>query len=388
MTIFKNDKRFPGRYFARHMKEGLVRYIENGKDRLYLVTNEALKSMNKSFEGKPIYVHHTDVDLDKMREESVGRVVKSFYNEFDGAWWVELIADEPGIEVIEKGWGVSNAYLPTEMKSGGVYHNINYDKEVVNGRYEHLAIVPNPRYEEAVIMTPEEYEEYNESRKQEILKLKNSKENEMEISEEKLAELLTNAADSAVAKFKEVLANEKKENDREDKRRLIREIGALQDKPASDFEGGEDEKWRTITKLAEELAYNKSEGSEKDNSKHNESEEKKEDSCTDKKENAEVDKRELIREVMAIAGKAGASEEEVRTIAKKLEELAYNKSEAGTKDNEKEEEKDNEKDEEEKKENSKFFSMFKNAKNNAGEKKSVATMGGGLALGKSRYGSK
>lgn len=384
MTIFKNDKRFPGRYFARHIKEGLVRYTESGKDKFYLLTNEALKAMNKSFEGKPIYIHHTDVDLDKMREQSVGRVVKSFYNEFDGAWWVELIADEPGIEAIEKGWGVSNAYLPTEMKSGGVYHNINYDKEIVNGRYEHLAIVPNPRYEEAVIMTPEEYEEYNESRKQEILKLKNSKENEMEISEEKLAELLTNAADSAVAKFKEVLANEKKENDREDKRRLIREIGALQDKPASDFEGGEDEKWRTITKLAEELAYEKSERSDKDNSKRNESEDKKEDSCEDKKENAEVDKRELIREVMAIASKAGASEEEVRTIAKKLEEIAYNKSEADTKDNGKEEE---EKDKE-KKENSKFFSMFHNAKANAGEKKTVATMAGGLALGKSRYGSK
>lgn len=306
----------------------------------YSVT--AVISVRKLLKIKRKYHTLAEVDLENMREKSVGRVVKSFYNEFDGAWWVELIADEPGIEAIEKGWGVSNAYLPTEMKPGGEYHNIRYDKEVVNGRYDHLAIVPNPRYEEAVIMTPEEYEEYNESRKQEILKLKNSKENEMEISEEKLAELLTNAADSAVAKYMGVLANEKKKNAIEDKRRLVREIGALESKPDSDFEGGEDEKWRTITKLAEELAYDKSEDDGKDNSKRNESDGEK-----------------------------------------KVEEKKENETPTSEKKEEKEK-----KDEEEKKENSKFFSIFKNAKNDFAGNKKVSTMGSGLALGKARYGSK
>ena len=49
----------------------------------------------------------------------------------------------------------------------------------------------------------------------------------------------------------------------------------------------------------------------------------------------DVDKRELIREVMAIAAKpnedfAGGEEEKIETIAKKLEEMSYNRSESGT----------------------------------------------------------
>lgn len=50
-------------------------------------------------------------------------------------------------------------------------------------------------------------------------------------------------------------------------------------------------------------------------------------------ENAKVDKRDIIRQIMAIAGKEEASED-VKTIAKLAEKLAYDKSEAGTADNE------------------------------------------------------
>ena len=50
-------------------------------------------------------------------------------------------------------------------------------------------------------------------------------------------------------------------------------------------------------------------------------------------ENEKVDKRDIIRQIMAIAGKEEASED-VKTIAKLAEKLAYDKSEAGTADNE------------------------------------------------------
>ena len=64
--------------------------------------------------------------------------------------------------------------------------------------------------------------------------------------------------------------------------------------------------------------------------------------------NEDVDKRDIIRQIMAIAGKEEASED-VKTIAKLAEKLAYDKSEAGTADNSKkaknedEEEKDDKK---------------------------------------------
>ena len=52
----------------------------------------------------------------------------------------------------------------------------------------------------------------------------------------------------------------------------------------------------------------------------------------EKVKNEKVDKRDIIRQIMAIAGKH-EDNEDVRTIAKLAEKLAYDKSEAGTADN-------------------------------------------------------
>lgn len=66
-----------------------------------------------------------------------------------------------------------------------------------------------------------------------------------------------------------------------------------------------------------------------------EEEKKDEEKAENKKAcNEDVDKRDIIRQIMAIAGKEEASED-VKTIAKLAEKLAYDKSEAGTADNSK-----------------------------------------------------
>lgn len=67
----------------------------------------------------------------------------------------------------------------------------------------------------------------------------------------------------------------------------------------------------------------------------------------EKAKDEKVDKRELIREVMAIAAKKneefkGGESEKIETIAKKLEELSYNKSEKGGEDEEEEKSKKSE----------------------------------------------
>ena len=51
-------------------------------------------------------------------------------------------------------------------------------------------------------------------------------------------------------------------------------------------------------------------------------------------ENEKVDKRKLIDEVAGIMKSAGADDEKIRTAIAKMEKLAYDKSEAGTADNE------------------------------------------------------
>lgn len=61
---------------------------------------------------------------------------------------------------------------------------------------------------------------------------------------------------------------------------------------------------------------------------------KDEDGKKDDVKNEKVDKRDIIRQIMAIAGKEEASED-VKTIAKLAEKLAYDDSEAGTADNKK-----------------------------------------------------
>lgn len=361
----QNSKDFPKRYFARHIKEGLVHYRnKDGEDELYLVKDEALKKMNSSFEGKPIYIRHVDeVNLETMKNDAAGYVVKSFYNEFDGAWWAEIIADDEAQGYIEKGWAVSNAYLPTELGSGGVYHDIGYKKEVINGEYEHLAIVDNPRYEEAVIMTPEEFKNFNEGRKAELEKLKNSKENEMTEEEKSQfkAELLDSLKNSLADMIKDTVKNamdEKTEEDKknaadEDHRQLIREIAAISAKGESDFEGGLEEKVKTIIGLAEKLGYSE------DEAKHN-AEDEEEDKEEESKENSEEEEDKDSKE---------------------------NESDEDSKENKCSNEE--EKEEEEKKENSKFFSFLHNAKGNyENKKKSVETMASGLARGKARYGSK
>lgn len=350
--MIQNSKNFPKRYFARHIKAGPVHYTEKGEDKLYVIKDEALKKMNASFEGKPVYIRHVDeVNMDTLKEDANGYVVKSFYNEFDGAWWAEIIADDEAQGYIEKGWAVSNAYLPTELGSGGVYHDIDYDKEVLNGVYEHLAIVDNPRYEESVIMTPEEFKDFNEGRKAELEKLKNSKENKM-LSEEEKKELLDSLKNSLVEVVKDTVKNaldEKKEEEKknaedEDHRQLIREIAAVSAKEEGDFEGGLDEQVREIIKLAEKLGYSKDEAKHNAEDKEEEEDEKEKDKEEEKKDNESDEDSEKSKE---------------------------------NKCNE----------EEEKKENSKFFNFLHNAKVNNEKKQMVNTMASGLALGKIRYGS-
>ncbi len=108
------------------------------------------------------------------------------------------------------------------------------------------------------------------------------------------------------------------DNEKTDKRKLIDEIGGI-------LKGKVDkELWRTIIGKAEKTAYAKSEAGTADNESHKDKE----------VDNEKVDKRDLIRQIMAIAGKH-EDNEDVRTIAKLAEKLAYDKSEAGTSDNKK-----------------------------------------------------
>lgn len=162
-------------YYGLHMYPGVAEYAEKGKEPLrVLVGEDTVKRMNATFPGKPVFVMHVpEVDPATMQED--GWVAESFFNKLDGKNWVKfLVTTEQGLQAIKKGWRLSNAYIAKSTSGGGVASGVEYQQEVMEGEYEHLAIVPNPRYEESVILTPEEFKAYNAEKESELLKLANA----------------------------------------------------------------------------------------------------------------------------------------------------------------------------------------------------------------------
>lgn len=163
------------------MVEGVAEYkepqINDGNPYRIFVGEDTIKKMNATFAGKPVYVRHVDaVNLETLQEEADGYVIESFFNKSDGKNWAKfLVVSDKGHEAIRSGWKLSNAYIPKEMSGGGLWHGVEYVKEVMEGEYEHLAIVPNPRYEESIILTPEEFKAYNSEKEIELTRMANSK---------------------------------------------------------------------------------------------------------------------------------------------------------------------------------------------------------------------
>ncbi len=168
----ENAKQFPSVYYCRHMQPGICRY----DNETVLVDTDAIKKMMPTAIGKPVYIQHQDVDLENLKEEAAGYIVESFYNPLDGWCWFKFLAiDDEMHAAISDGFSVSNAYIPTEVGDGGTKNNCPYDREYLNGRYTHLAVVPNPRYEGARIYTNEEFKAYQDVEKRQLKELQNSK---------------------------------------------------------------------------------------------------------------------------------------------------------------------------------------------------------------------
>ena len=144
---------------------------------------------------------------------------------------------------------------------------------------------------------------YEERERQKFVNNSKGKENVIMTALNELENFVRGIVENACKK-------EEVKNEKVDKRDIIRQIMSI----AVKHEDNEDV--RTIAKLAEKLAYEKSEVGTADNE------------C--KVENE--DKRKLIDEIGGIL-KGKVDDEIIRTVMKKAEELAYEKSEVGTADN-------------------------------------------------------
>lgn len=169
-------------FFGLHFVPGVAEYQEpegGGSFRVF-VGEDVIRQMNPSFAGCPVFVEHVgDVtsNREKLRAEADGWVTRSFYNAADGKTWCEfIVVTDRGLAAIGRGWRLSNAYVPRLAARESLWNGVSYQKEVLGGEFEHLAIVENPRYEESVVMTPEEFKSYNAEKTSELTRLANSNE--------------------------------------------------------------------------------------------------------------------------------------------------------------------------------------------------------------------
>jgi len=136
----------------RFIQPSLVSYSDVGT---VLVEKPALDKMLASFNGRPVFNEkHKDVGGDDF---SIGRadgiVTNARYNSEDGWYWADVMVwDEDTKANCKNGYSLSCAYDVKKWGPGGIHNNIPYDREVLEGEYTHLAIVPNPRYEGARII--------------------------------------------------------------------------------------------------------------------------------------------------------------------------------------------------------------------------------------------
>jgi hypothetical protein len=182
VASIKNARQMPKVYYGLHFYPGVAEYpgkASDGTPNRLLVTESAIRNMEASFTGKPVYVQHINgsPDLGRLQAEADGYVIESFFNPADGKHWAKLlIVSDEGHAAVAKGWRLSNAYRPNAVEKKGVWNSIPYQVELLGGEFEHMALVERPRYNESVILTPEEFAKHNEKHLEDLKRhdIKNS----------------------------------------------------------------------------------------------------------------------------------------------------------------------------------------------------------------------
>lgn len=325
-----------GRYFkARILQPGLVKYSFG----VCLLEKETIEKFIYNFVGCPVIIGHNDVTEENKDQLVDGNICHIWFDQVDGWYWVDgIINSQEALDKIEQGYNVSCQYEITEYSNNteNKLHNGNpYDKVILNGKPEHLAIVETPRYENAMIAVN-------------ALDLTEPEEKEKPINLELIKKAINEIKDTEM--FKNLFKKENKMDEEKMKNLFMDCLVALQAK------NEEDE-----AKKAEEEAKAKAEAEEKEEDKKDEKAEngRSAHAPANACKNEDVDKRDIIRKIAAIAG-LEEDDEKVRTIIKLAEELAYDKSEAGTADNAKKG-KNEEKDEKEKEEKEEAKNKAKNS---------------------------
>lgn len=258
-------------YLLSELKEG----ISENDDRVVKVYRpfDELVKIKDTFANKPIKFNHVWVgEEDNKADGAIGSIIS--VDKDNLMLKADLIIYNPDlINAIENDdiKELSPGYTGEEEEQAGRFNGEDYEfiQKVIC--VNHLAVVGRGR-------------SGRDLKLQDSLKLiKEYKEMKKKFKDSFMKHIKKYFDEDEVAKTQdEDEVEAKQDNDTqvcdEDKREIIREIMAVANKPADDFEGGEDERERTIAELAEKLAYNPSEESKTDDE---DSVENKEDDDTE-----------------------------------------------------------------------------------------------------------
>ncbi len=244
---------------------------------------EELEKSAKDFEGMPVKFGHEWVQPEK-RDIKIGAVSGEVKLEEPYLIADIKIYDKGAIEEItQKGVvDLSPGYRAHYKKETGEYNGEKYEFKQEDIKYNHLAVVENGRSGKEVRIADEHYWkglqtpapfhlprfEGQAPQKCDSATLGQNKINdekpiikgEIDMKKGFMRNSL-NALSHVKKVYDECITSK---TDDTDKRELIREIVAIAVKPDTDFEGGEEEKFKTILKKAEELGYEPSETSKTD----------------------------------------------------------------------------------------------------------------------------
>lgn len=147
-----NAQDWPTEYVCNFLEAGLVSYLDAGAG-IAKLTKETIMSMLQSFVGKPVVIDHIDVTPKDFMNHAVGFITKVWFDDYSGwAYCSFILTDDKAKEKVQKGYSVSCAYDVLRTGSGGEWHAIKYDEEILEGSGTHLALVTSPRYEDCRIM--------------------------------------------------------------------------------------------------------------------------------------------------------------------------------------------------------------------------------------------
>ena len=292
--------------------EDKVDGVEVDPDKVYkvFIPEDELRKGADSFKLLPITNDHTWLgnEGEDAKDYQEGTIGENVYVE-DGMLYAPLVftGNEIIKDITEEGKEeLSSSYYNRFEKA----NNKDYDFIARDIKGNHLALVDRGRCGSEVRVLNEKIGVIKMAKKakitnEAILKLDGKEINLDRFFEEEARE---DDGDGVELHTDSIVENE-------DKREIIRELMEIASKPAEDFEGGDDEKVRTVAELAEKIAYRPSETSETDNDEDELIEKKEENEEEEKIENED---EEEVKEENGCRSKNEDDDEEEKADSKSM----------------------------------------------------------------------